>query len=205
MDVTGLLATSRVMKMAYIGAMSRLMFFAVVLSLLSCGMNEPRQPPAGSILAPTSHVSHETTASVSQSSVPSTSATTTAAPQVGKPRQPIRSSPEAQSMFRAAWGEEVLPGATTKQRLTFVNDWTPRVESGPLTAHLTNCRVEHHRVDTTLGGEERSLLVLFASIDALDIPDACWAVQVGGHFNEVLGYLDPKTGALVMVWLVPEG
>jgi hypothetical protein len=74
-----------------------------------------------------------------------------------------------------------------------------------VSAHRAVCRDGYHRVKDTLGPAETDL-ILFSQRSALDRDGACWEVVVRtGRWNEILGYLDPKTGALLFAWLVPEG
>ncbi len=127
-------------------------------------------------------------------------------PAVGRARATILSAPQAIAVFQAAWSEEVLP-ATKGRTRPDVAQYSPAVaESKRLAARRMECRAGHRRVDNTLGGAERTDLVFFSSIAALNRDGECWEVTVStGAFNEILGYFEPETGALLMVWLVPEG
>lgn len=127
-------------------------------------------------------------------------------PALGRTRAEIGSGPQAIAAFQAAWTEEVLP-ATKGRTRPDASQYSPAVaETKRSAARRMECRAGHRRVDNTLGGSERTDLVFFSSIAALNRDGDCWEVAVStGAFNEILGYFDPETGALLMVWLVPEG
>jgi hypothetical protein len=127
-------------------------------------------------------------------------------PAGGRARAAILSGPQAIAAFQAAWTEEVLP-ATKGRTRPEVGQYSPAVaETKRLAARRMECRAGHRRVDNTLGGTERSDLVFFSTIAALNRDGECWEVNVStGAFNEILAYFDPESGALLMVWLVPEG
>jgi hypothetical protein len=126
--------------------------------------------------------------------------------QLGRARSAITTKAQAISHFQSAWTEEVLP-ATAGRKRPDVKQFSASVSDAKKAgARLASCRAAHQRVDNTLGGSERTDLVFFSAIAALDRDGDCWEVEVPtGAFNEILGYLDPKTGALLCVWLVPEG
>ena len=74
-----------------------------------------------------------------------------------------------------------------------------------LVASKVSCREGMRRAKSTLGPGEGDL-VLFAFPAALDRDGDCWEVRAKVTvFNEILGYLDPATGALLFSWFVPEG
>ncbi len=74
-----------------------------------------------------------------------------------------------------------------------------------LAASRLACREGMRRVTGTLSPKE-SDLILFASPAGLDRDGQCWEVRAKvSVWNEILGYLDPATGALLFAWFVPEG
>ena len=127
-------------------------------------------------------------------------------PAVGRSRTPILGEAQAIAAFQAAWSEEVLP-ATEGRTRPDVGQYSPAVAATKRqSARRIECRAGHRRVDNTLGGTERTDLVFFSTIPALDRNGECWEVTVPANaFNEILAYFEPETGALLMVWLVPEG
>lgn len=127
-------------------------------------------------------------------------------PVEGRARAEIASAAQAVAQFQAAWTEEVIPASKGRTRPE-VGQYSAAVgEMKRLSARKMECRAGHRRVDNTLGGNERRDLVFFGAIPVLDRDGECWEVTVStGAFNEILGYFDPGTGALLMVWLVPEG
>jgi hypothetical protein len=141
-----------------------------------------------------------------------TVAVTTPPPSVTPPPLPaekaVSGPTDAIAAFRRAWDEGVLPAAVTDggRRQAFVESKTTLVREAPEpTAELVPCRAALARVNDTLGGSERVDLVLFGRIDALDRDGDCWQVGFAELFNQVVGYVDPGSGGLLMAWFVPEG
>lgn len=127
-------------------------------------------------------------------------------PAIGKERLAILSAPLAIAAFQAAWTEEVLPLTKGRTRPDVAQYSAAVAETKRHAARRVECRAGHRRVDNTLGGSERTDLVFFSSIAAVDRDGECWEVTVStGAFNEIVAYFDPATGALLLVWLVPEG
>jgi hypothetical protein len=127
-------------------------------------------------------------------------------PAVGRARAAVLSGPQAIAAFQAAWTEEVLPATKGRTRPDVTQYSAAVAETKRLAARRMECRAGHRRADNTLGGTERTDLVFFSAIPALDRAGECWEVTVStGAYSEILGYFDPETGALLMVWLVPEG
>ena len=54
---------------------------------------------------------------------------------------------------------------------------------------------------------ERETLVLYGELADLDRGGECWVIEsfIGCPCSEVAGYIDPKTGQLMSVWIMPEG
>ncbi len=127
-------------------------------------------------------------------------------PTVGRARAPMLSDAQVIATLQAAWSEEVLPATKGRTRPDAGQYSAAVSDTKRLSARRVECRAGHRRVDNTLGGAERSDLVFFSSISALDRSGECWEVTVPTNaFNEILAYFEPETGALLMVWLVPEG
>ena len=169
-------------------------FLAAVLVVAAVGCKSPEEPGAMVTVPPA-------TASTAAASA-SASAADARAPRAiraGKVRAPIANAAAALKTFTLAWDEEILPNTIAASR---TNDVHAGVRAQ---AKLGACRDGYARVKSTLGAGEVDL-VLFSAIAALDRPGDCWEVTIPtGHWNEILGYLDPKTGALILAWLVPEG
>ena len=176
-------------------------FVAALLVVAAVGCKSPEEPGA-KVTVPAATVS---------SAAPADSASASASPpavdagsvpraiRAGRVRTPIANAGQALKTFTLAWDEEILPNTVAASR---TNDVHAGVRAE---AKLGSCREGYRRVKDTLGPAEGDL-VLFSAVAALDRPGDCWEVVVPtGRFNEILGYLDPKTGALILAWLVPEG
>jgi hypothetical protein len=128
------------------------------------------------------------------------------APTIGRLRAPMLGDAQVIAAFQAAWSEEVLLATKGRTRPDARQYSAAVADTKRLSARRVECRAGHRRVDNTLGGAERSDLVFFSSISALDRSGECWEVTVPTNaFNEIMAYFEPETGALLMVWLVPEG
>jgi hypothetical protein len=173
--------------------------------MLSCSAAEPSaaKPVYTDVDSLPSALAPTAASSSPASSAPSA---VVAPPAIGKARAPIAGSAQAVAQFQEAWSEEVVPAAKGRTRPD-VGQYSPAVaETKRVSARKMECRAGHRRVDNTLGGAERTGLVFFGAIPRLDRDGECWEVTVStGAFNEILGYFDPETGALLMTWLVPEG
>lgn len=116
----------------------------------------------------------------------------------GAPRGVLANTARALDGFRDGWDQGILPNPVA-------GSYTSDVHGKRASAHVVACREGYLRAKDTIGPTEGHL-VLFSALSALDRAGDCWEVKVPtGRFNEILGYLDPETGALVFVWLVPEG
>ncbi|MBL8741332.1 MAG: hypothetical protein JNK04_09565 [Myxococcales bacterium] len=182
---------------------------ALLVLLLACNSAPP--PPtyadADALpkeLAPKSASAPPPVASVTVSAEPIASAAVPAA--AGRARASISTAAKAVAEFQAAWTEEILPAAKGGQSSGLGNYTAAVADTKRLSARRMECRAGHRRVDNTLGGVERTSNVIFSSIPAMDRDGDCWEVTVPtSAFNEILGYFDARTGALIMAWLVPEG
>lgn len=179
-------------------------FLAAMLVVAAVGCKSPEEPGAMVTVPPATASTAAASASASASaepvaSAPAADARAPRAIRAGKVRAPIANAAAALKTFTLAWDEEILPNTIAASR---TNDVHAGVRAQ---AKLGACRDGYARVKSTLGAGEVDL-VLFSAIAALDRPGDCWEVTIPtGHWNEILGYLDPKTGALILAWLVPEG
>ena len=178
---------------------------AILVSLLACNAAPPAKPVYADADALPKELAPESASAPPSAAPPTASSVAVVAP-IGRARAPIATAAQAVAEFQAAWKEEVLP-ATSGRQSPDVSQFSEVVaETKRLSARRVECRAGHRRVDNTLGGKERTDLVFFSSIPALNRDGDCWEVAAStGRFNEILGYFDPATGALLMVWLVPEG
>ncbi len=124
--------------------------------------------------------------------------------QRGRPRSVLANGKSAVAAFRAAWVEEVIPAADSEERRRFVGNWSEFVAKEKLSARKVSCSEAAARIRSTVGPSETGLF-FFASTVALDRPGECWEVSGARAFNAVVGYFDPKTGALLFSWMIPEG
>lgn len=178
-------------------------FLAAVLFVAAVGCKSPEDPGAKVNVPPASSSTNAPSSDASPAPAPSASSVDAAyvprAIRAGKPRAPIANAAQALKTFVAAWDEEILPNTVASSR---TNDVHAGVRAQ---AKLGACRDGYRRVKDTLGSGEIDL-VLFSAVAALDRPGDCWEVVIPtGNWNEILGYLDPKSGALILAWLVPEG
>ena len=74
-----------------------------------------------------------------------------------------------------------------------------------LGASLVACREGRSRVMNTLGPSEGDL-VLFGTFASLDRAGQCWEVHAKASvWSDIVGFMEPATGALLLTWFVPEG
>lgn len=87
--------------------------------------------------------------------------------------------------------------------LTAIDESMRRSEH-PYSAKLEPCRKGREQVArANATGYD---FVFFGRLDSLDRDGDCWAVMYeGGMKHEVIGYLDPATGNLLLAWRIPEG
>ena len=135
---------------------------------------------------------------------PSTASSPPPAAQVGRPRGAPANASQAIAHFRAAWVEEVGPGAGSESRRKLIDGWNETIAKQPLQARRMACAEAVARAQDTLGPAEREL-VLFSSLETGQGAGECWEIAVVRGFQSILGYIDAKTGALRFAWLVPEG
>jgi hypothetical protein len=173
----------------------------LALALTACGGATGPAPLAS---APTS--ASPAPSSAPASPQPSASSASAPAIHAGHARSPVTTQAEAIASFQSAWTEEIVPETVERKHPDVAQFSSSVLDSKKLHAKLGPCRVAHHRVDDTLGGSERTNLVFFSAIGALDRDGDCWEIEIPtGAFNEILGYVDPGSGALLFAWLVPEG
>ena len=108
--------------------------------------------------------------------------------------------------FRAAWATTVVPHVPLREvEMTAAIDREMTSSPGAYTAKLSSCREARDLVART-NRESKFDFVLQGSLAALAREGECWEVEYHGDMkHEVIGYLDPWSGALLLVWRVPEG
>jgi hypothetical protein len=75
----------------------------------------------------------------------------------------------------------------------------------PARASVGKCREKFAQLNDALGPTEGKL-VLYGERSSLDRPGECWEVTIGVTvWNQLIGYLDPKSGTLLLAWFTPEG
>ena len=118
----------------------------------------------------------------------------------------IEQPQEAIRAFQSFWKNDLLP-RLTDPKSRYAGALTPTVQgAGHLSAQLMPLRECHLRVDDTLTTTERQKLIFHGSLKDLDQDGQCWAVgSFGNRKSEVAGYLDPNTGKVLFVWMIPEG
>ena len=119
---------------------------------------------------------------------------------------PITRPDEAILSFRAAWATTVVLHVPLKEvEMTAAIDREMTSSPGAYTAKLSSCREARDLVART-NRESKFDFVLQGSLAALAREGECWEVEYHGDMkHEVIGYLDPWSGALLLVWRVPEG
>jgi len=141
-----------------------------------------------------------------------TTATSDAAPQTpviadAADAAPRLSNPDqALAAFLSAWNLSVLPGLRESERPSFeAIDRAMREAPEKLTAKTEPCR-EARAVVERINREASFDFVAYGDLAALDRDGECWRVMYeGGMKLEAIGYLDPATGRLLLVWRIPEG
>jgi hypothetical protein len=128
----------------------------------------------------------------------------TAAPAATTPR--LASPGDAQAAFLSAWNLSVLPNLRENEREPFAAiDQAMRDAPEKLTAKIEPCRESRTLVER-INREVRYDFVVYGTLADLDRDGDCWRVMYEGGMNlEAIGYLDPATGRLLLVWRVPEG
>ena len=111
-------------------------------------------------------------------------------------------------MFQHYWESTVLSGLRDgSQKKVLARTMSERMEKKNLSARLVSYREIYNRVKDTLSPLERETLVLYGELADLDRGGECWVIEsfIGCPCSEVAGYIDPKTGQLMFVWIMPEG
>jgi hypothetical protein len=113
--------------------------------------------------------------------------------------EPVRDAKQAIAAFMRQAGPALAKRAERK----YVEG---QLKPETLSAKRITFAAAFERVDGTLSAEERKTLILLGKIADLKRDGECWEVMTFGNLgNGLEGYLDPKTGRLVMLWIVPEG
>ena len=121
------------------------------------------------------------------------------APRLGAPE-------DALAAFLSAWNLSVLPHVRENERGALqAIDRAMRDAPEKLTARREPCRESKALVER-MNRETSYDFVVFGALADLDRDGDCWRVMYeGGMDAEAIGYLDPMTGRLLVVWRVPEG
>lgn len=134
-----------------------------------------------------------------------TSAVAPAAPAAGGP---IADADAAVDRFIAAWAAEVRPTMSGHEDpLIGMIDETMREPDARrrYSARLEPCR-DGHRMIADLIASSGHDFVLHGALAAAAAHDRCWTVQYTCCMKGDAGaQLDPSTGALLVVWRIPEG
>jgi len=110
-------------------------------------------------------------------------------------------------LFQNYWDSIVVAGLREKSR-TLWQSMSERVRTRKkLSARLESYRKVHDRVNDTLTASERETLILYGALSDLDREGEGWVIESfnGCPCSEVAGYVDAKTGRLLLVWIMPEG
>lgn len=118
----------------------------------------------------------------------------------------VTTAAQAIDAFRVTWTAAVVPNVPAKERaMTEAIDATMKAAPDKFTARLASCREGHEVVQRTITQTQYDF-VIHGQLADLDRDGACWHVMyAGGMKQEVLGYVDPGTGKLLLVWRIPEG
>jgi hypothetical protein len=100
----------------------------------------------------------------------------------------------------------VLPNLRESERESFAAiDQAMRDAPEKLTAKIEPCR-DSRAIVERISRECNYDFVVYGTLADLDRDGDCWRVMYeGGMDLEAIGYLDPTTGRLLLVWRVPEG
>lgn len=126
-------------------------------------------------------------------------------PPASRPAAPIGTEAEAMAAFRRHWESGWSAGLEESKR-KLVQGSIPEVREGKaLRARKIPWREAADRVAGTLRADEQARAVLAGSLEALAREGECWEVSLDLGMASVVGYLDPKSGEVVLLWSVPEG
>jgi len=121
-------------------------------------------------------------------------------------KTPLNSAAEAIRKLKAQWNVLVKPGLNKKQKELARYIEPTLAMSEKLSGKQQSYKQVLSRVDDTLSAQERKTLILYGTLDDLKKPGQCWAVQTADGFkSEIAAYLDPQTGKLLFMWIIPEG
>jgi hypothetical protein len=112
----------------------------------------------------------------------------------------LRTAHAARARFQRFAEQDLLPALEAGERNQFAELFRTRPS-----VLRTSCETQRQRILQTLGGTQASHL-LRGSMANLERPGSCWAVEYSGHLDLGLAAsLDPETGAILAVWVIPEG
>jgi len=113
---------------------------------------------------------------------------------------------DARAAFLSAWNLSVLPNLRESERESFAAiAQAMRDAPEKLTEKIEPCR-ESRGIVERISRECNYDFVVYGTLADLDRDGDCWRVMYeGGMDLEAIGYLDPATGRLLLVWRVPEG
>jgi hypothetical protein len=114
---------------------------------------------------------------------------------------------QAIARFREAWTRDVVPNVRIEESgPTHAIDSAMQADPTKLRAQfIAECPKAGTIVAQASFGSGHDF-VIYGTLAALDRDGGCWEVTYeGGMKLEVAGYLDPQSGALLMVWRIPEG
>ncbi|MBI5486948.1 MAG: hypothetical protein HY905_06420 [Deltaproteobacteria bacterium] len=120
---------------------------------------------------------------------------------------PRLATPEdALAAFLSAWNLSVLPRVRESERGALqAIDRAMREAPEKLTARREPCREAKALVER-INRETSHDFVVYGTLGDLNRDGDCWRVMYeGGMDAEAIGYLDPVSGRLLVVWRVPEG
>jgi hypothetical protein len=113
--------------------------------------------------------------------------------------EPVRDAKQAIAMFV----RQARPALAKRSERKYVEGL---LKPETLSAKKITFAAAFERIDGTLSAEERKTLILVGKIANLKRDGECWEVMIFGNIgNGLEGYLDPKTGRLIILWIVPEG
>jgi hypothetical protein len=135
---------------------------------------------------------------------PEATATADGAPDASASR--LTTAEEARAAFLSAWNLLVLPHVRESERESMASiDQAMRDAPEKLTAKLEPCHESRALVER-MNAQCRYDFVVYGALAELDRDGDCWSVMYeGGMKLEAIGYLDPTSGRLLLVWRVPEG
>lgn len=121
---------------------------------------------------------------------------------------PVKDAAQAIASFQHYWESTVLDGLREgSRRKLLARTMSERVQQKTLSARLVPYREIYNRVKDTLTPLDRENLILYGKATDLDRGGECWLIEsfTGCPCSELAGSIDPKTGQLMFVWIMPEG